>query len=84
VIFFISEGNNTIKLRFAFEVYDQGFQARNNPSSYCSWALLHGDIQNGGFSEYQLSKANLNFNDEKYISMKDTIRSLREFSRKFL
>lgn len=48
--------------RFAFEVYDESFQARNNPSTYCSWALLHGDVQNKDFAEYQLSKAEFNLN----------------------
>jgi hypothetical protein len=50
-------------LRFAFEVYDECFQARNNPASYCSWALLHGDVQNKDFSEYQLSRADMNLNE---------------------
>lgn len=59
---FTWEGTLWFKLRFAFEVYDESFQARNNPSSYCSWALLHGDVQNKDFAEYQLSRSDLNLN----------------------
>lgn len=61
-ISFIWEGTFLTYKRFAFEVYDESFQARNNPATYCSWALLHGDAQNKDFAEYQLSKADFNLN----------------------
>lgn len=80
----IWEGTLRFNDRFAFEVYDESFQARNNPSSYCSWALLHGDVQNKDFSEYQLSRAELNLSEEKYSSMKETVRELREYARGYL
>jgi hypothetical protein len=59
-ISFTWEGTFRFKFRFAFEIYDESFQARNNPSTYCSWALLHGDVQNKDFAEYQLSRSDLN------------------------
>ena len=59
----IWEGNSLIYLRFAFEVYDESFQARNNPASYCSWALLRGDIHNKDFAEYQLSRTDMNLSE---------------------
>lgn len=70
--------------RFAFEVYNQSFQARNNPYTYCSWALLHGDVLNKDFAEYQLSRIDMDLNDEKYNAMRETVKDLRDFSRRFL
>lgn len=70
--------------RFAFNIYSETFQGNSNPGTYCSWALLNGDINNKDFAQYQLSRNDLILSEEKYNSMFEPVRELREFGRRFL
>jgi hypothetical protein len=45
---------------------------------------MHGDAQNSDFSEYQLSRSDINLKDQKYESMKEKVQELREYGRFFL
>ena len=54
------EGKKEIKFRFAFEKYNDNFQAHSHKKDFCYWVLMDGNSELDGFANYQSSRLNLN------------------------
>lgn len=70
--------------RFAFEKYDQKFQAKTNIGTYCSWALINGDSEIVETGEYQTSRVDMHLTEEKFEELPVAISELRSFARGYL
>lgn len=71
-------------VRFAFEKYNDNFQAHSHRKDFCYWVLMDGNHELDIFANYQSSRLNLNMEDEKFKGLLAPLQELRNFSRKFL
>jgi len=69
--------------RFSFEKWNDQFQAKVCFKSISSWALLCGDSTNG-FNDYQKSKLDMHLEDSKFDNIRQPLREIRIFGRKYL